>query len=134
MALNLRLVASGQKYEIFAVGENDHFAVLEFLNGLSDTESLYHGRLWSAIDWLAKNGPNNPYIFRPLRNQFYEIVINVFRLVYFLTRKDRVIMTHGFVKKTQKTPPIEIRRAESTRSRFLIEDARGTVTITNETE
>jgi phage-related protein len=37
---------------------------------------------------------------------------NIFRVFAFWD-DSRIILTHGFVKKTQKTPPEEIRRAEN---------------------
>jgi len=33
------------------------------------------------------------------------------RIFYFFTIGNRIILTHGFIKKTQKTPPKEIEKA-----------------------
>lgn len=47
---------------------------------------------------------------------------NISRVLYFFVIGDRAVLTHGFVKKTQKTPVREIERAkrvrEVYRSRF----------------
>ena len=40
---------------------------------------------------------------------------NITRVLYFFVVGERVILTHGFVKKTQKTPPREIERAKKAR-------------------
>ena len=39
------------------------------------------------------------------------------KLIYtnYLTHPNRIVLTHGFVKKTQKTPPKEIERAKEYR-------------------
>ncbi len=36
---------------------------------------------------------------------------NIFRFLAFFEKNNVVILTHGFQKKTQKTPPSEIDRA-----------------------
>jgi len=37
---------------------------------------------------------------------------NTFRILGFFHGRDRLVLTHGFVKKTQKTPPQEIAEAQ----------------------
>ena len=44
---------------------------------------------------------------------------NITRVLYFFIVGRRVILTHGFVKKTDKTPPSEISRAKQYRHEFL---------------
>ena len=44
---------------------------------------------------------------------------NIYRVLYFFYIGKRIILTHGFVKKTQKTPPNEIKRAKQYRENFL---------------
>ena len=44
---------------------------------------------------------------------------NITRVLYFFIIGRRVILTHGFVKKTDKTPPSEINRAKQYRHEFL---------------
>lgn len=42
------------------------------------------------------------------------------RVLYFFFHEDRAILTHGFVKKTQKTPPQEIEKAKEYRKDYLL--------------
>ncbi|MCR5067826.1 MAG: type II toxin-antitoxin system RelE/ParE family toxin [Erysipelotrichaceae bacterium] len=53
----------------------------------------------------------------------YEIRIrqssNIISILYFFYSGKRIILTNGFVKKTQKTPPEEIQLAKARRKRFL---------------
>jgi phage-related protein len=44
---------------------------------------------------------------------------NVYRLLCFFDRGSIIILTHGFIKKTQKTPGDEIKRAEEYRNDYL---------------
>jgi phage-related protein len=44
---------------------------------------------------------------------------NIYRIFCFFDTHSVVILTHGLIKKTQKTPKQEIERAESYRKDFL---------------
>ena len=44
---------------------------------------------------------------------------NITRVLYFFMIGRRIIITHGFVKKTDKTPPEEIEKAKQYRFEFL---------------
>ena len=43
---------------------------------------------------------------------------NISRVLYFFFDGQRIILTHGFVKKTQQTPPSEIERAKNYRDEY----------------
>ena len=44
---------------------------------------------------------------------------NISRVMYFFVVGDRAVLTHGFIKKTQKTPPREIKRAKKIRDDYI---------------
>ena len=44
---------------------------------------------------------------------------NIYRLLCFFDRNSKVVITHGFVKKEQKTPQREIQRAERLRKDYF---------------
>jgi phage-related protein len=44
---------------------------------------------------------------------------NIYRLFAFFESGDLVILTHGIMKKTQKTPPAEIRKADECRADWM---------------
>ena len=44
---------------------------------------------------------------------------DITRVLYFFVVGSKAILTHGFVKKTQKTPPGEIERAKKYRAEYL---------------
>ena len=43
---------------------------------------------------------------------------DISRVLYFFYYEGRIILTHGFIKKTQKTPPSEIEKAKRYRKDF----------------
>ena len=44
---------------------------------------------------------------------------NISRVMYFFIIGNRAVLTHGFIKKTQKTPPREIERAKKIRDDYM---------------
>jgi phage-related protein len=48
-----------------------------------------------------------------------QLASNAYRIFCFFEENSVVILTHGFVKKTQKTPQQEIERAEAYRRDYL---------------
>ena len=52
---------------------------------------------------------------RPMGDGIYELrsqeSSNIARVFYFFIVGNKIILTHGFVKKTQKTPPGELEKA-----------------------
>ena len=44
---------------------------------------------------------------------------NISRVLYFFFTGKRFILTHGFIKKSQKTPPSEIEKAKRYRAEYL---------------
>lgn len=73
-------------------------------------------KLFGRLELLEEYGPllTMPYA-RHLRNGIFELRTvfgsNITRLLYFFASERRVIITSGFVKKTQRTPHGEIDRA-----------------------
>ena len=44
---------------------------------------------------------------------------DITRVLYFFYYEGRIILTNGFTKKTQKTPPREIKIAKESRKDFI---------------
>lgn len=44
---------------------------------------------------------------------------NISRVMYFFIVGNRAVLTHGFVKKTQKTPPRELAKAKKIRDDYM---------------
>ncbi len=106
---------------IFYEKENGDCPVQEFLDSLN---IKMRAKVLQTIKLLEANGYKlrKPYsehledgIFE-LRTKFGT---DITRVLYFFFIGQRVILTNGFVKKTQKTPPPEIELAKKRRTDFL---------------
>lgn len=94
----------------------------EFLASL-DTKSAT--KLLFVID--SAESVMNPKLFKKLKGEIWEFKSKYIgkqnRLLAFWDKSDKedtlVIATHGFVKKTQKTPPKEIAKAEKLRQLYF---------------
>ncbi len=97
----------------FYTTASGHEPAREFLDTL---EPKMRAKMFRTIGMLAKNGNDlrEPYSVKLDKHIFElraKIGSNISRVLYFFIVGQRVILTHGFVKKTQKTPPREIERA-----------------------
>ena len=93
----------------------------EFLDSL---DNKMRAKILLAIALLETNGPQlrEPYS-KPLGDGIFEIRAkqgnNITRTLYFFYDGKQIILTNGFVKKTQKTPSAEIQRAKKYRAEYL---------------
>lgn len=111
---------------VFFVSDGGRMPVREFLNDLPDMRAK--ARLLRAIERLGEEGflpdPFTKAIAgsRKLRELRVGFAGNIYRVFYSMVAERRIVLLHGFVKKTQKTPPGEIQTAEKRLSRFLERD------------
>lgn len=86
-------------------------------------------KLFGLVDILEQygNALREPYS-KPLGDGIFElrakVGTNISRVLYFFYYEGRIILTHGFVKKTQKTPQNEIKKAKEYRKEFLEREGR----------
>lgn len=84
----------------------------------------------SEIDNLGNESPINvrePYVksitgHSKLNEIRVQAAPSIYRLFFFFHTVRRIVLLHGFVKKTEKTPMREIEIAEKRMKRFLEED------------
>lgn len=93
----------------------------EFLNEL---DRPMHLKMLKMISLLSELGSNlrEPYS-KPIDDGIFELRAqvgnNISRILYFFVIGKKVILTNGFIKKTQKTPQKEIELAKKYRKDFL---------------
>lgn len=107
---------------IFYTTPSGKSPVQDFLDSLSAKES-------QKVTWVLKLLESLPVVpqeyFKKLRNSdgIWEVIVqqgnNTFRLLGFLQKGTLVILTNGFAKKSQKTPPQEIALAEQRKNEYL---------------
>lgn len=102
---------------------NGHTEFLEYLENLNKKE---RAKLLAIIRMISTHGVGisiqHNWIKRIDKN-LYEVrsrvVNNQQRGLYFHVEKNRYIITHGFTKKTQKTPQHEIDHTKELRLEYL---------------
>jgi phage-related protein len=89
-----------------------------------ELEPKMRAKMYRTIDMLADNGHKlrEPYS-KHLDDGIFELRVKVgsdiSRVLYFFFVGHKVILTNGFIKKTQETPPSEIKLAKNYRSEYL---------------
>lgn len=113
------------KYQvIFFETESGDLPARDFLDSL-DTKML--ANMSRTISMLQENGLalREPYS-KSLDDGIFELRAqagsNITRVLYFLYIGRRVVLTNGFIKKTQKTPESEIYKAKAFRKEYLVKE------------
>lgn len=106
---------------LFYEKENGDVPVQDFLLSL---DNKMRAKMVRAIALLEEKGTRiREPISKPLDDGIFElraqISTDISRVLYFFVIGKHAILTHGFIKKTQKTPKSEIERAKRYRSNYL---------------
>lgn len=107
-------MADEPKWElVFYKTENDKAPAVEFIKGLPHK---LQAKALKDLELLETHGNDltMPYL-RAMGNGIFELRIsqsgNNARIFYFFRVGNRIILTNGFIKKTQQTPPRELEKA-----------------------
>lgn len=94
----------------FYIEENGRSPVREFLQGL-DTKTQVRFA-WSIQQLQERNVAAREPLVRHLEGKIWELReesgTNIYRLLYAFVTGQRIVLLHGFQKKTRKTPRREI--------------------------
>lgn len=93
----------------------------EFLLSL---DKKMRAKMLRTVELLSRNGYTlREPLSKPLGDGIFELWAQVgsdiSRVLYFFFIGRKIILTNGFIKKTQKTPAAEIERAKQYRAEFL---------------
>ena len=106
---------------IFYEKEDGTMPAQDFLDSLDDK---MRAKMILTVDMLKTNGNRlrEPYS-KPLDDGIMElravVGTNISRVLYFFVVGQKVILTNGFIKKTQKTPKKEITLAKKYREDYI---------------
>lgn len=107
--------------------ENGEVPVAEFLGSLNvklEAKTVRTINLLEAFGTELRE-PNS----KPLGGGIFELRASLgsddTRVLYFFYHQGVAVLTHGFVKKTRKTPPAEIERAKEYRRDYLARNPKG---------
>lgn len=114
------IIKKGSQVDVYALSirQGEIIYQVDFFNTLDkDTQN----KIVARIDFLSDNRPpiKNENVSKKLDDNLFELKAKKARLLYFYYVGDRVVITHGFPKKGQKTPKKEIKRAKALRNQFL---------------
>lgn len=113
-------VNSYKKFEIeFYTDQNGRCDISDFIDELdSKAETNKDARVQLrqvlfCIDMLSRNGNNlSTNIAKHINDEIWELRPGKNRVLYFFQKNDKYVLLHHFVKKTQKTPKKEIKKAK----------------------
>lgn len=110
----------------FYLEDDGSSPVAEFLDHL-DIKTRARFR-WSMEQLRARNIQARAPLVRPLEGDLWELReesnTNIYRIVYFFFTGRRIVLIHGFQKKTQKTPRRELEVAQQRYRAFLAREER----------
>ncbi len=101
--------------------ENGEIPVEEFINSL---DIKMRAKVYGMLSILQDKGNllREPYS-KHLEDGIFELRCkvgsNITRVLYFFYYEGKIILTNGFVKKSQKTPQGEIKLAKERRADFI---------------
>ena len=101
--------------------ENGNIPIKDFLNSL---DVKMRAKMYGLIGILKEKGNQLRELYsKHLDDGIFELRCkvgsNITRVLYFFYYKGQIVLTNGFVKKTQKTPPEEIELAKKRRSDYI---------------
>ena len=83
--------------------------------------------MWAYLEHIAQlqHPPRNTTVSHQLDEscRIYEFVKGDIRLAYFYDEETTIILSHGFIKRGQKTPKSEIARARKAATAYLRDKA-----------
>ncbi|MEE4357744.1 MAG: type II toxin-antitoxin system RelE/ParE family toxin [Desulfococcaceae bacterium] len=112
------------KYEIeFAELENYEKPFEEFILNLPIKE---RAKIFETINYFSelknRNLPVKEHLSKHLEDGIFELrtylADKTARTLYYYLKGAKIIITHGFIKKTQKTPRKEIGKAKNVREQY----------------
>jgi phage-related protein len=93
--------------------------VREWLKSLSPDDRR---RIGEDIKTVEFGWPVGMPVCRPLGHGIYEVRTTlaqnrIARVLFYIDRRSRTVLLHGFIKKTEKTPPEDLELAQSNKAK-----------------
>ncbi len=110
------------KFEVeFYENDKGEQPAKEFLMSL---DSKMRAKMASTISILQDNGfelrePYSKHLTEGIFELRAKVGTDITRVLYFFYVNQHIILTNGFIKKTQKTPSAEIEKAKKYRADYL---------------
>lgn len=122
MSVILQEIIVGRMCRLYAMAGEKGCQVQEFLVGLRDRKRADFDKAMKLLDYVAEQGtPKNKEKCRYLRaEQAFELKPSgTVRIMAFWDEGQFIICSHGFVKKSAKTPARELKRLRQARREYF---------------
>lgn len=120
MAIELKPFPLEGQFKIYAIKTGDKCLTEEFMADQSEKMEAEAEKMLRLLEWVAKNGqPKNKEKCNTLGDKIFEFKTKKLRLGWFWDADCMIICSHGWLKKSQKTPKGEITRAIETREGYF---------------
>jgi len=114
-------------YALYALGKDEHHCqLLDFLETIGTNLQNDGDRVLALLEQVSQKGPSRiTEISHKIKDEIFEFIQGRLRVLWFYDEGKLILCTHGFIKKTQKTPVAEIDLAISTRKKYFQEKKKG---------
>lgn len=128
--MRLRVVRKGRWQVLAVCRDRGDCPLLEFLAELAPNLDKDRRRLLALFDRIEQQGPpHNVEVSHQVGDGLWEFIRGRLRVLWFYDADQVVVATHGFVKKSQKTPRSEIDRADECRAAYRQAKESGNLTF-----
>ena len=103
-------IIAGRSYAIFTISNGGRCIVRDFIKALNTSDQK---KIVALLKRTAEHGtPKNTEKFDSIQGtSLWEFKSFQIRIFCFFNKSKMIILTHGFIKKKQKTPKQEIEKA-----------------------
>lgn len=116
MALRCKKIADGRKLSVWEIVIDQTSEVAKLYQTLLEKEKR---TLTAKINSIAENGvPKNIEKFRHEGDGIFAIKQNQIRIYCFFDHDKMIVLTHGFIKKSQKADPKQLNKAVRIREKY----------------
>lgn len=114
-------------YAVYAIGKDEqHCQLLDFLGTIGSNLEKDRDRILALLKRVAQKGPpRNTEISHQIKNEIFEFIQGRLRVLWFYDEGKIIVCTHGFIKKSRKTPVAEIEQALSAWDRYFEHKKKG---------
>ena len=117
------------KFSVYAIGDSQNGCESRnFLSTLGANLQREGIRMLVCINRMAERGPDfSPDVCHQVEEKLYQLSQGSLRVLWFYDRDRIIICTHGFIKKTRKTPKNEKKHAKSLMGKYFEEKKSGSL-------
>ena len=123
------------RWDVLAVcGPRGDCPLLELLAGLEARLAAEGRAMQRLLAFVAEQGPpRNVETSHKIAGEIWELIAGRLRVLWFYDEGRLVVCSHGFVKRTRKTPAGEIERAHAACTAYRAAKKEGTLKVEEST-